>query len=139
MKQRDEEPLAVTEERPGTGTPVLPVLVPLAAKQSVKARFLYYCQLIGFSKVKCTSHPGAMTRVWDRGAEPGRRRARRWRQKVAKRRMGMGGRSTGMRGDSKVANISPASAHCWDVCESFPASTCAVVSENIAHSILIIK
>lgn len=34
---------------------LLPPLLPLAAKQSVKARFLYYRRLIGFLKVKCTS------------------------------------------------------------------------------------
>lgn len=63
-RQRKKEPLVVTEERPGTGTPVfLPVLVALAAKQSVKARLLYYRHLIGFLKVKCISHPCSMTRV----------------------------------------------------------------------------
>lgn len=51
-----QEPLVVTEERPGTGISLLPPpLPPLAAKQSVKARFLYYRRLIGFLKVKCTS------------------------------------------------------------------------------------
>lgn len=61
-----KEPLVATEEWLGTGTPVfLPVLVPLAAKQSVKAQLLYYRQLIGFLKVKCISHPPSMTRVWD--------------------------------------------------------------------------
>lgn len=70
-----QEPLVVTEERPGTGIPLLPPpLPPLAAKQSVKARFLYYRRLIGFLKVKCTSASSPspspspltpVTRVWD--------------------------------------------------------------------------
>ena len=46
-----------------------PMLVPLAAKQSVKARFLYYRQLIGFLKVKCTSRP----RARDEGVGTGKR------------------------------------------------------------------
>lgn len=48
-----QEPLVVTEQ-PGNRD-LLPPLLPLAAKQSVKARFLYYRRLIGFLKVKCTS------------------------------------------------------------------------------------
>lgn len=54
FKQREARTLGRNGTAPGNRD-LLPPLLPLAAKQSVKARFLYYRRLIGFLKVKCTS------------------------------------------------------------------------------------
>lgn len=54
FKQREARTLGRNGRAAGNRD-LLPPLLPLAAKQSVKARFLYYRRLIGFLKVKCTS------------------------------------------------------------------------------------